>query len=256
MDAHVLTFATHKEGTFDDIINNKFNIPIKVLGYGQKWTGFRMKFDYVYNYIQDLNDNEIVFFIDGFDSYINGDLDVAVERFKNMNETVVFSLQNPISAIFPLELNKILVKNAFGSCHNGLIANSGLYVGYVKYLKIFLKEAVLQKCNDDQRNLNTLCKKYDFIKVDRDNKIFKNISNITELEKSNAIFVQFPGTPSFNRITRGIFEYIQFVLVYFILLFLIILIYIFMYVKKPFYYYLITLIIYIYLLFTIDKSCL
>jgi len=29
-----------------------------------------------------------------------------------MNETVVFSLQNPISAIFPLELNKILVKNA------------------------------------------------------------------------------------------------------------------------------------------------
>jgi len=80
MDAHVLTFATHKEGTFDDIINNKFNIPIKVLGYGQKWTGFRMKFDYVYDYIQDLNDNEIVFFIDGFDSYINGDLDVAVER--------------------------------------------------------------------------------------------------------------------------------------------------------------------------------
>jgi hypothetical protein len=256
MDAHVLTFATHKEGTFDDIINNKFNIPIKVLGYGQKWTGFRMKFDYVYDYIQDLNDNEIVFFIDGFDSYINGDLDVAVERFNNMNETVVFSLQCPISAIFPLELNKILVKNAFGSCHNGLIANSGLYVGYVKYLKIFLKEAVLQKCNDDQRNLNTLCKKYDFRKVDRDNKIFKNISNITELEKSNAIFVQFPGTPSFNRITRGIFEYIQFVLVYFILLFLIILIYIFMYVKKPFYYYLITLIIYIYLLFTIDKSCL
>lgn len=256
MDAHVLTFATHKEGTFDDIINNKFNIPIKVLGYGQKWTGFRMKFDYVYDYIQDLNDNEIVFFIDGFDSYINGDLDVAVERFKNMNENVVFSLQNPSSAIFPLELNKILIKNAFGSCHNELIANSGLYVGYVKYLKIFLKEAVLQKCNDDQRNLNTLCKKYDFIKVDRDNKIFKNISNITELEKSNAIFVQFPGTPSFNRITRGIFEYIQFVLVYFILLFLIILIYIFMYVKKPFYYYLITLIIYIYLLFTIDKSCL
>lgn len=256
MDAHVLTFATHNEGTFDDIINNKFNIPIKVLGYGQKWTGFRMKFDYVYDYIQKLNDNEIVFFIDGFDSYINGDLNVAVERFKNMNEKVIFSLQNPSSAIFPLEFNKILINNAFGSCHNGLIANSGLYVGYVKYLKIFLKDAVLQKCNDDQRNLNTLCKKYDFIKVDRDNKIFKNISNITELEKSNAIFVQFPGTPSFNRITRAIFEYIQFVFVYFVLLFLIILIYIFMYVKKPFYYYLITLIIYFYFLFNIDISCL
>ena len=111
MDAHVLTFATHDEGTFKDIVNNKYNIPIKVLGYGEKWTGFRMKFEYVYDYIQNLNDNEIVFFIDGFDSYINGELNVALERFKKMNEKVVFSLQSTDSPVFPVKINKVLIKN-------------------------------------------------------------------------------------------------------------------------------------------------
>ena len=256
MDAYVLTFATHNEGTFKDIINNKYNIPVKVLGYGEKWTGFRMKFEYVYNYIQNLNDNEIVFFLDGFDSYINGDLNVAVERFRKMNEKVVFSLQSKDSTIFPIKLNEILVKNTFGECYDNLIANSGLYVGYVKYLKIILKDAIIQKCNDDQRNVNTLCKKYDFIKIDKNNQIFQNISNIKELNKSNSVFVQLPGIPSFNRITRGIFEYIQFIFKYIVLLFLIILILIFVYIKKPFYYYLVTLLIYFLLLFNADMSCL
>lgn len=256
MDAHVLTFATHDEGTFKDIVNNKYNIPIKVLGYGEKWTGFRMKFEYVYDYIQNLNDNEIVFFIDGFDSYINGELNVALERFKKMNEKVVFSLQSTDSPVFPVKINKVLIKNSFGECYDNLIANSGLYVGYVKYLKIFLKDAIIQKCNDDQRNVNTLCKKYDFIKIDKNNQIFQNISNTKDLDKSNAIFVQFPSTPSFNRITRGIFEYMQFIFEYIVLLFLIILILIFVYIKKPFYYYLVTLLIYFYLLFNADMSCL
>ena len=256
MDAHVLTFATHNEGTFKDIVNNKYNIPIKVLGYGEKWTGFRMKFEYVYDYIQNLNDNEIVFFLDGFDSYINGDLNVAVERFLNMNEKVVFSLQSIDSPTFPIKLNEILVKTSFGECYDNLIANSGLYVGYVKYLKILLKDAIVQKCNDDQRNVNDLCKKYDFIKIDKKNKIFKNISNIKDLNKTNAIFVQFPGAQSFNRTTRAIFEYTQFFFKYYVLLFLFILILIFVYIKKPFYYYLVTLLIYFLLLFNSDMSCL
>jgi len=256
MGVHLLTFATHTEGTFNNIINNKYNIPVKVLGYGKKWTGFRMKFEYVYDYIQNLNDNEIVFFIDGFDSYINNYLSVALERFKNMNEKVVFSLDTPSSPIFPLMLHKFFVRKSFGECYDNLIANSGLYVGYVKYLKIFLKDVIVKKCNDDQRNVNSLCKKYDFIKIDKNNQIFQNISNIKELNKSNSVFVQLPGTPSLNRITRGIFEYIQFIYEYVVLLFLIIFILIFSYVKTPFFYYFITLLIYFLLLFNADMSCL
>ena len=80
--------------------------------------------------------------------------------------------------------------------------------------------------------------------------------NIKDLNKSNAIFVQFPSTPSFNRITRGIFEYMQFIFEYIVLLFLIILILIFVYIKKPFYYYLLTLLIYFLLIFNADLSCL
>ena len=49
---HVLTFATHAEGNFNNMINNKYGIKIKVLGWGKKWTGFRMKNEYIYNYIK------------------------------------------------------------------------------------------------------------------------------------------------------------------------------------------------------------
>ena len=38
-------------------------------------------------------------------------------------------------------------------------------MGYVKYLTVLLKESLKPKCQDDQYNLNALCKKYDFIKV-------------------------------------------------------------------------------------------
>ena len=62
MSVHVVTFATHKEGTFEYIVNNKYNIPVVVLGYGEKWTGFRMKLEYMYNYIKDLPETDIVFF--------------------------------------------------------------------------------------------------------------------------------------------------------------------------------------------------
>ena len=56
------------------------------------------------------------------------------------------------------------------------VANAGMYMGYVKNLKIVLKESIQMKCVDDQVNLNTLCKKYNFIKVDDKELIFKNFS--------------------------------------------------------------------------------
>ena len=53
MNTEVVTVATHNEGTFEKIINNNFDIDVKVLGYGEKWTGFDMKIRLVYNYIND-----------------------------------------------------------------------------------------------------------------------------------------------------------------------------------------------------------
>ena len=37
---------------------------------GQKWTGYKMKSQLVYDYIKNMDDNKIIIFLDGFDSVI------------------------------------------------------------------------------------------------------------------------------------------------------------------------------------------
>ena len=51
MNAEVVTVATHEEGLLKQLVHNNFNIKVKVLGFGKKWTGFQMKFELIYNYI-------------------------------------------------------------------------------------------------------------------------------------------------------------------------------------------------------------
>ena len=81
----IITYATHSEGLFDELINNKYNIPIIVLGYGEKWNGFMDKFKKVYKYIKELPDKEIIVFIDGFDTRINQPYNTIKQRFLNLN---------------------------------------------------------------------------------------------------------------------------------------------------------------------------
>ena len=52
---------------------------------GQKWTGYKMKSELLIKYLENLDDDEIVVFIDGFDSLINRDPRDVEEIFKNMN---------------------------------------------------------------------------------------------------------------------------------------------------------------------------
>ena len=160
----ITTVATHNDGMYDKLINNRFK-SIKVLGYGMKWTGFKMKYELVYNFIKNLDDNIIIIFLDGFDSAILRDPNLAIKEFKNKKYKVLFSKE--VDAKF---------KNiVFPNCRNNIMINSGLYMGYVKYLKIILKDMINEVCNDDQVIINRKCKNYNFISIDYNNVIFKNI---------------------------------------------------------------------------------
>ena len=55
----IITVATHSKGTFKELINNPYK-NIKVLGFGQKWTGFNMKFELIYQYIKNMDNNKII----------------------------------------------------------------------------------------------------------------------------------------------------------------------------------------------------
>ena len=242
MNTEVVTVATHNEGTFEKIINNNFDIDVKVLGYGEKWTGFDMKFRLVYNYIKNFPDNKIIIFIDGFDSIINGTIEQAENIFRKNNYKAVFSncYQEYIAHL------------VFPSCRGNNIANSGLYMGYVKYLKIILNDILNKKCKDDQVNLNNSCKKYNFIQIDYKNEIFLN-TRIKNFKNEKAIFISHPGTLTFNRMWRGLFEYGQFLLTYLIILYSIIVY--FLYKNKKKIHIILLTIMFIFYYILMDKSC-
>ena len=201
----IVTYATHSQGMFDELVNNKFGIKIEVLGWGEQWRGFKDKLEKIYSYINNLPDDDIIIFVDGFDSKIIKPLDEIERRFLNMKCNVLFSEDK----------KSYLQKARFSSCKNNITLNAGLYMGYVKYLKPILNDAIKIKCKDDQRTLNMLCKNYPYVKIDTDESIFSNKNN------QNSCILGFPGSFNLKRIIRGFKEYSQFLIKYILILFLI-----------------------------------
>ena len=70
------------------------------------------------------------------------------------------------------------------------------------------------KTEDDQTNINTVCQNTNFVKVDTDEKLFKNFGPMDKKHESDAIFVSYPGSPGFTRYTRAVVEYTQFIYIY------------------------------------------
>lgn len=195
----IITYATHRFGTFDTLIES---VPdIIVLGWGTKWTGFMDKFKGVLEYLKSVHDNEVVMFVDGFDTIIKKDLTDAEHVFKIMNcKVLVSGHENDF-------MNRYIAPKIFTSCRNTIV-NSGLYMGYAKYLKYMLIKALQSGEDDDQRALNIICNKVNFIKIDTDNIIFENCMNDREcIKHSDAFVVQTPGQYSIARYSRVVKEY-------------------------------------------------
>lgn len=196
----IITYATHAEGKFKSLVENEYGVKIDVLGWGSKWNGFMDKFKGVIKFLNEIkDDNEIIVFIDGFDSIINKNISDLEETFKSLDCKVLLSKNTPDDT-YPV------MKEIFGTCKNNVIANSGMYMGYAGNLKKVLEKSLSFKCKDDQRILNSSCSYFDFIKVDTDEIIFQNISPppFKSDKSKKPFFKSFPGSLNVKRIRRAI----------------------------------------------------
>ena len=92
----VVTYATHSQGMFEDLMNNSQGVEIKVLGWGKKWTGYNDKLKECYNYINELPDDDIIVIIDGFDSKI---MKLRVCSFQMHRQIMDFCRRLPAGAM-------------------------------------------------------------------------------------------------------------------------------------------------------------
>jgi hypothetical protein len=195
---------------FEELVNNDFGVKVKVLGMGKEWNGFSDKFIGLLEHMKTKKDDDIIIFVDGFDTKINKNISNIKSLFESYNCKILASKN-------PLVLNDGF---RFNKCDDKNVANSGMYMGYVKHLTILLKESIQLKCLDDQVNLNDLCKKYDFIKIDDKELIFKNFATLDKKESVNALFVSYPGSITLERISRHPKEYMQFYYIYILLIYI------------------------------------
>ena len=212
----IVIYATHSFGTYDTLSKHP---DVIVLGFGTKWQGFIEKARVIRDYLYTLPDDEIVVIIDGFDSIIKNTENVE-SLFKSMNCNVLVSQDNQLGGI-PIFISKYIKQKTFGTCKDDKIANSGLCIGYVKYLKIIFNYLIEGESTDDQRNFNSACSSFPFLKVDTENIIFENCQDDNQVDISNAHFCQTPGKISFTRVKRALQEYPQFFILEIILICLI-----------------------------------
>jgi hypothetical protein len=133
----IVTYANKSFGLFEQLVNNSHGVPVRVLGWGTKWNGYSDKSKGLVEYLKNKNDDDIiVVYVDGFDSEINRPLCNLLERFQQTNCKVLMSKEPHMGSV----IVKGVLKNIFGDCHSGLIANAGMYMGYAKYLRIVLQD--------------------------------------------------------------------------------------------------------------------
>jgi hypothetical protein len=179
---HIITVATHSEYYFPYLVESckKNGKELKVLGFGEKWKGFTWRFKLMLNYINNLNDDNIVCFLDGYDVLCTRNLEELIYEFNKLkNEKkckIIIGHDKRIYNKYSIfqQLNNLYCKYYFNETTIPL--NAGNYIGYVKDLKYVLNKIYLEKPVDSDDDQKLLTKYYknnkNDIYVDIDNKLF------------------------------------------------------------------------------------
>jgi hypothetical protein len=83
-----------------------------------------------------------------------------------------------------------------------------MYMGYAKYIKVLLQDALVATCNDDQVIMSRLCERHDFIDIDTKHTLFKNKNSAST---HDACIVSYPGQiVTWRKVVFTIKAYIQY----------------------------------------------
>jgi len=217
-DLHIITVANESKYYFNYLIESCINNgkDLEILGFGETWKGFNWRNKLILEYLQKLDLNDIICFIDGYDVICVRDLSTIKDDFikiKNReNCKLIFGSEIPKSII-----NEHLNNTHFKKCKN-LRLNFGTYIGYVSdILEIISKVFKLNSNLDanDQKLMIEYCNlNPNEIYIDKNSELFLTIcTSLKEIddfivfnnneiiyENSKPYFIHGPGSTLLDNI--------------------------------------------------------
>ena len=154
-NVHLCTVATDPaKGHKLQQSSKNFGWYLNNLGNGVKWQGGTMegqggghKINLVKEYMKNLNDSDVLVFLDGYDTFLSDNLDEILYRYKEWNTEILFSSER---FCWPDELIAPKLKELNTNQNTPYqYLNSGMYIGRVGRLKELFAEE-LKNDDDDQ----------------------------------------------------------------------------------------------------------
>lgn len=146
-DFHLFTVATKPHPALDQLLHSceKQGLKITVLGMGLPYPSNGMKFIWMQEAVRDLPADDIVLFVDGYDTLLLADEKTLLERFAAFEAPLVMGA----------ETNCAPYKNLFRKFPKSptpfRYINTGTYMGYVSQIrKVFDEISPIQPNLDDQ----------------------------------------------------------------------------------------------------------
>ena len=161
---YIVTYATHSEKYFN-LLKSYPNLVI--LGYGEKWTGLHNKVEGVLSFCKEIKSDDIVCFIDAFDTLVLESSSEILKRYKEINRDLIFSKGANSSSVFV----KYTQDKLFGNCNNQRL-NTGMYIGRSQSIINIWKG--FKKNMDDQYFITQRCINGEDIYIDKNCYLFYN----------------------------------------------------------------------------------
>lgn len=149
-----------------------------ILGMNNKWEGFITKYKLVIEYLNKLNENDIICFIDAYDVLPTKNIGKLKDKF------IEFIKNNPeIKMIVGYEVYDINFIENYAKSFMGAVnekgdrLNTGTYIGYVKNIKQILSSILINNPNmeDDQIELTKYANQFPNEIYTDINKFFFNV---------------------------------------------------------------------------------
>lgn len=177
---HVCTVASYEHKNLHKLMHSCKNhqIDLKVLGLGLPYEGNGTKLILFGEYLNTLEDDEIVMLIDAFDIILVADKEVILNKFLNMNTPFVMSAEKICFPFPDLAPQYPLTASPFK------YINAGAYMGYVKDLKAWYNDlpAVNPKISDQGQITTHYLNGNNFFMLDNYCEIFLSLFAVEDHE--------------------------------------------------------------------------